>query len=76
MEAKKLYPDTWNYNAALILGELEKIVLNNGGRLCATWKRERQYHEIINRGILDRIKELEKGKDRQTRFNKIGRAHV
>ena len=65
---KKLYPNNWNYNAALILQELEKIVLNNGGKLCATWKRERQYHEIINRGILDRKKELEKDLERCERF--------
>lgn len=66
---KKLYPDNWNYNAAVILQELEKIVLNNGGRLCSTWKQEKRgLCEIISRGILDRKKELEKDIERCERF--------
>ena len=69
MEIKKLYPNNWNYHAALILQELEKIVLNNGGRLCSTWKQEkRELFEIVNRGLLDRKKELEKDIDRRERF--------
>lgn len=66
-----LSPNSWNYNAALILQELEKIVLNNGGRLCSIWKREkRALCKIINRSVLDRKKELEKNLERCERFKK------
>lgn len=32
-ENETLYLTTWEYNAALILAELEKIIINNGGRV-------------------------------------------
>lgn len=32
-ENERLYPATWEYNAACILTELAKIVINNGGRV-------------------------------------------
>lgn len=32
-ENERLYFDSWNYNAALIMSELAKIIKNNGGRV-------------------------------------------
>ena len=65
---EKRYLSSWNYNAALILSELETIVKNNGGEICNTWQylsdapkwiTERKQYLIVNRGLNDAIRELE-----------------
>lgn len=69
MKTEKRYLNTWHYNAALILTELEKIVINNGGRLCSTWERsERINFEIINRGLDEQI---HKYKETVNRFERL-----
>lgn len=63
---KKLYLRNWDYNAALILGELENIVKSNGGKLCTTWDGPKppayvtqrgEPCEIVNRTLNEAIEE-------------------
>ncbi len=71
MKIEKRYLSTWHYNVALIFNELETIINNNGGRICSTWKRsERPLFEIVNRGILEKARELEKEKSRFEQIKK------
>ena len=75
---EKRYLTSWHYNAALILTELENIVKNNGGALCATWQynnppawlTERKQYLIVNRTISEAIN---KERELLTRLEKIGR---
>ena len=76
---EKRYLSSWNYNAALILAELETIVKNNGGEICSTWEyssdapkwvTERKQYLIINRGLNDAIREL---KALHERIEKVGK---
>jgi hypothetical protein len=63
--AQKRYLNSWNYNAAHILTELETIVKNNGGKLCRTWEHEnppawlteRKQYLIENRSLSEAIHE-------------------
>lgn len=48
-ENERLYLKSWNYNAACIVSELAKIVINNGGRVKPT------YHAIISNRTIDSI---------------------
>ena len=64
---ERRYLTSWKYNAALILDELEAIVLNNGGAIVSTWQKTRKEYAITNRSItgaireqLDRVERLEK----------------
>lgn len=58
MTIEKRYLNNWNYNGALILEELEKIVLENGGILISTWNHgPRKQYEIVNRSIMNAIRE-------------------
>lgn len=68
---EKRYLANWHYNAALIFEELEKIVTNNGGRLCSQWKSTptRQTFEIVNRSIMEKQRELEKTAERLERLH-------
>lgn len=50
-----LYLTTFNYNVALILGELKKIILDNGGTV-----KEQRHGEIINRSFFEAAREEEK----------------
>lgn len=82
LNRKNLYLRTWDYNAALILGELENIVKNNGGKLCTTWdganppayvtKRGAPY-EIVNRRLDEAI--IEK-RERIERLTALKRAEA
>lgn len=54
---KKRYLRNWEYNAALILQELESIVLNHGGKLVSTWDRKTEPVEIENRALSAAIRE-------------------
>ena len=63
--AQRLYLNSWNYNAADILTELETIVKNNGGQICRTWTgattpgwmKERKQLLITNRTLSGAIRE-------------------
>lgn len=48
-ENERLYLKSWNYNAACIISELAKIVINNGGRVKPT------YYAIISNRTIDSI---------------------
>ena len=59
-ENERLYLTSWNYNAALVLSELAKIVINNGGRVKPTKTAiisNRSIDEVIheNESRIDRI---------------------
>lgn len=72
------YLSTWHYNAALILGEIETIVKNNGGALCRTWEynnppawlTNRKQYLITNRTLTEAI---HKENELLTRLEKLGR---
>lgn len=74
---QRRYLNSWNYNAAHILAELETIVKNNGGTLCRTWEysnppawlTERKQFLISNRTITGAIEEEKKWINR---LEKIG----
>lgn len=68
---EKRYLSNFNYNSALILTELEKIVKENGGKIVSTWKHDRRPFAVVNRTILETIHDLEKKKEKFTCFNKI-----
>ena len=65
------YLTSWNYNAALILDELEKIVLNNGGAIVSTWQKERKQFAITNRSIMGAIREEQERIERWTKADGI-----
>lgn len=54
---KKRYLRNWEYNAALILQELENIVLNHDGILVSTWDRKIKPVEIENRALSAAVRE-------------------
>lgn len=59
-ENERLYLTSWNYNAALVLSELAKIVINNGGNVAPTKSAiisNRSIDEVIheNESRIDRI---------------------
>lgn len=58
---KKLYLTNWNYNAALIMEELKKIIENNNGIVSTPGER----CEMVNRSLNDAIRETEE------RINKL-----
>lgn len=59
-KAQQLFLRSWEYNAALILDELEKIVINRGGAIVSTWQTEnRKRYLIVNRSLLNAIWEHE-----------------
>lgn len=56
MTNKRLYLDSWGYNTALILQELEAIVLQKGGAIVSTWKTTgRETVMITNRNLDEAI---------------------
>lgn len=75
---ERRYLTSWHYNAALILTELENIVKNNNGALCATWEynnpptwlTQRKQYLITNRTIME---EIRKETETLTRLEKLGR---
>lgn len=61
MTNKRLYLDSWGYNTALILQELEAIVLRNGGAIVSTWKTTaRETVMITNRSLDEAIQKQRK----------------
>lgn len=75
-ENERLYPATWEYNAARILTELAKIVINNGGKV-----KPQKNAIITNRTVdaakreylekIERFTELEKTSHNEARANAI-----
>ena len=65
-ETKKLCLNTWEYNAHLLLIEIERLVKAEGGELVSTWKKTpRECYEITNRRLLEQIESCEKIKNRR-----------
>jgi hypothetical protein len=79
--AEKRYLNSWNYHAALILTELENIVINKGGAICSTWEyqnppawlTERKTYLIENRSLSEGI---HKQHELLTRLEKLGRTEA
>lgn len=63
-ENQRLYPATWEYNAARITTELAKIVANNGGRV-----KYGNAAIISNRSILNAISEKEERAEKLKAIN-------
>lgn len=59
MEYTRLYLKSWAYNAACILHELEKLVLEKGGAIVSTWDRKRKLCCISNRSLSAAVKKQE-----------------
>lgn len=60
-----LYLTSWDYNKALIMDELEKIIKSKGGKLVSTWQTTRKPAKaIVNRSISEHIRELQEVIDR------------
>lgn len=78
-EQNKLYLGNWEYNAALILTELEYIIKNNGGKICKTWSygnppawiTERKKYSVVNRTLIKAIHEARERVTRLEAFNRI-----
>ena len=62
-ENQRLYPNAWNYNGALILTELAKIVINNGGKV------KPLKNAIISNGSIDDI--IREYTEKLERYNRI-----
>lgn len=57
----RLYLSNWSYNAALILDELENLVINKGGKIVSTWNKQgRKRFLISNRTLSAAIEKQEK----------------
>ena len=57
---KKLYLTTWDYNKYLIMEELKKIILVNGGFMVSTWEKKQEKTKIYNRSISEKIETKQK----------------
>ena len=68
------YLRSWDYNVTLIMEELEKIVLNNGGAIVSTWKTERKQYLIENRTLSDEIRKHREHVKRMEALNRPGSA--
>lgn len=71
MKNTRLYLSNWSYNAALILQELENIILNEGGAIVSDWKKERETFTITNRTLSGAIREQ---LERVERLKRLSRA--
>lgn len=57
----RLYLSNWSYNAALILDELENLVISKGGKIVSTWNKQgRKRFLISNRTLSAAIEKQEK----------------
>ena len=54
MKNTRLYLSNWEYNASMILTELENIILENGGAIVSDWKTERTETFTITNRTLDK----------------------
>ena len=57
---KKLYLTQWCYNYYLIINEIKKEVLKNGGFIVSDWRTEPEKIKIYNRTLNEDIIKLEK----------------
>lgn len=56
----RLYLQNWPYNAALILDDLENLVISNGGKIASTWdKTSRKRYLITNRTLSAAVRKQE-----------------
>lgn len=56
----RLYLSNWSYNAALILDELENLVISKGGKIVSTWNKQgRKRFLISNRTLTGAIAKQE-----------------
>ena len=70
--AERRYLLSWDYNAARILDELEKIVLDQGGALVSTWQKgDRKQFAIINRSLTAAIREHQERIERLEKFERV-----
>ena len=77
-EVTNLYLGNWQYNAALILTELETIVKNNGGKICKTWSygnpptwiTERKKYSVVNSTLIKAIHEARERVQRLETFSR------
>lgn len=69
---QKRYLSNWNYNAARIFDNLEKIVHDNGGVLVSdwAWKREREKFLIVRRGLRAAIQEKREFLEKLEKLNR------
>lgn len=65
------YLTSWNYNAALIFEELEKIVLNNNGSIVSSYVKDPKPYAIINRSISGAIHEEQERIERWEKANNL-----
>ena len=66
-DKQRLYLDSWNYNAALILSELARIVVEHGGRV----EPPRHTAIVTNRSIDSAIRTYTARLDRLVELNKL-----
>ena len=66
-ENERLYLTSWNYNAACIVSELAKIVINNGGKVKPT-----RSAVISNRSISEIVRDYTEKIERYTRIIENG----
>ena len=57
---KKLYLSQWDYNSYLIMEELKKIVIANGGYCVSNWEKKQEKTKIYNRSIKNKIESKQK----------------
>lgn len=60
MKNERLYLDNWNYNAALILQHMEKVITDNGGRICGQYSSSFFTNIISNRTLSGAIRDCRK----------------
>lgn len=73
-DGQRLYLGSWEYNAALILTELAKIIENNGGRVKPLYTAviSNRHLESIIKNLKDQIEGLESLKETEKIKNVIG----
>lgn len=67
---KKLYLNQWNFNCYLIINELKKEVLKNGGFIVSSWQKEKETTTIFNRTISEYKIKIEEFKKVKQKYNK------
>lgn len=56
---KKLFLKSWEFNSYIIINELKKIVLKNGGVIVSEWQKEKNKNiKIINRTFQENINSI------------------
>lgn len=66
-EYKRLYLRSWDYNAALLMNELERIVIANGGKVKPAIRKA----VISNRNLDDAIEDYKQKLEKYTELEKV-----